>query len=482
MVSFFMFRTILLLAASVLFVYGCARPVDKKQAAELASVPQSVRNASILESLEGGEIPDSGDPLKNISYMFGDPDLERVMARALENSPDVLILASKIRQARSEAIIAGANLFPTVSVGADYSYSDGNYQKTMGSAQNNLNISASFSWEIDLFGRANSARKALKEQFHAAEKDLLAGRVSLLGDVASYYFSIRSAAGRIKVYKEIADNYEALVEVYRQKLEFGLVEASDLMGAENDFFSAYNSVKNLETELEKSRNALLVLIGGGELGFDPDSEYVMPVPKLPDMESVPAEALLNRPDVMASVDALNAQIYQTAGRKAALYPTLTINGSIGQIIASSSGVGDLIWQIAGSLSAPLLNRKELYENLRIQQEAEKQAQYTLRKTVSTALGEIEDSVFQAGASGNILENSRILYKNTSETMNLVAGKYENGLTDIVELLKSRNEALNAKASLATSELNDITSSINLYKAFGGGFGRPLKMVENGTDY
>ena len=476
-----MLRYCVLFCIFMVFCIGCSKPI--KEISYLQNdIPDKIENSVVLEDIDGEDTVNSGDPLQNLYYMFEDNDLHNIMTLALKNNPDILILASKIRQARSEVLIAGGELLPTVSVGGDYSYSDGNYSSSNASSNNSFKVSASFSWEIDLFGRISSEQKASQKYYESAEKDFLLGKVVLLSDVAGYYFSMRSAAARLKVYEKILKNYDELLAVYKQQLEFGFVEASDVMSAENDFLSAYNSMKKLEVELEQSKNALLALIGVKELGFDVFSEYAMPTPRLPNISNLPIETIFNRPDVMMSLDNYEAALFKTESRRANLYPSLKVSGSIGQVIASSNGVGDLLWQITGSISAPLLNRKELYEGLHIQQEAEKQAEYTVYKTISTALAEIEDSVFQAGVSKNILLNSQLVYKNASETMRYIEGKYNYGLADIIEILKSKNEELNTKASLDTAEYNNIVSNINLYKAFGGAFGRPLNMVEYGSDY
>ena len=235
--------------------------------------------------------------------------------------------------------------------------------------------------------------------------------------------------------------------------------------------------------IEKNKNALLVLTGKEEIDFDLyDINYVMPKAKIPNIETIPTIAILNRPDVMGSIDSLNSAIYSTFSSKSALYPTIAISGNIGQIIASSNGVGDLLWSITASLTAPLLNRKELYESWRIKQEAEKQAELTLRKVISTAISEIEDSIFQLNANRKVYENSISSFKNSTDVMNFIENKYKYGLLDVIELLKSKNEFYNSKISLNTAEFNEILSNINLYKAFGGGFGKPLDMVKYGTDY
>lgn len=465
---------------TLFFLYSCAKPVSIDNVEKIVNIPKERNNKSLLINSATDNFT-SNNPVENFKYMINDKNLNDLIIKALDNNLDVLILASKIRQARSEALIAGANLFPSISVGLDYTY--GNNATKPSSGDGKLNFNSTFSWELDIFGKINNNRKSAKERVFAAENDLLHSRVTLISDVANYYFSIRNSAFQIVVYKEIIKNYEDLLEVYKKQLDFGLVEVSDVVKAENEYLSAYNNMKNLEVEIEKSKNALIILTGQQDIQFDLyDTSYIMPQAKTPNIDAIPTKAIVNRPDVMSSIYSLNSAIYQTAGKKAALYPSITIGGNIGQILASSTGVGDLLWSIASSLTAPLINRKELYETLRIQQETEKQMEYTLKKTISTALGEIEDTIFQLNSNSMVYENSVNSFKNSSEIMNFIESKYNYGLVDIIEFLKSKNEFYNAKIMLNTAEYNRIISNINLYKAFGGSFGEPLEMVKYGTDY
>ena len=195
-----------LLVVILLFVAGCARYIDKTAADISHNIPEYIKNSDILEQIDGDDVFADNDPIQNMFYMFDDQNLRLIMTTALKNNPDVLSVASRIRQARSAALIAGAELFPTVSIGADYSYTGNNSSSTGSTSKSNLNLSATFSWELDIFGRIDSEKKAASERVYAAENELVAARVSLLSDAAVYYFSIRSSAIRLNVYKKITEN------------------------------------------------------------------------------------------------------------------------------------------------------------------------------------------------------------------------------------------------------------------------------------
>lgn len=481
----------LMLFGAMIFAVGCAKPYTREKLGELNNIPQSFRNETKLQDISGSnEKIDTSDTLLNFLYMFKDEQLKKLIDDALEKNTDLLTLASKIKQAKSEARSSFSEMFPKVDIGLNYNYGDQNSQTNStqnfqnfraNTTQNSLDFSANFSWEIDLFGRLDSLRKASKEQILYAEQNLASGRVTLIADVAKYYFTIRDASSNINLSKLTIKNLENIVKVYKSKQELGLIEDSEVMMAEMDVLNELNNLKSLENTLEENRNALAVLLDDNALKLDFANEYAMPSPKIPKINDIPISAIFNRPDVLASIFTLNTEIYRKNSSEAALYPSLRVSGNIGQIIASSTGVGDLIWQIAGSLVAPLLNRTALYSDFRIREEARKQAEYSLRKTVSSALSEVETTVFQVDSSKITVNNSEKYLKNSQSTMNVVRNKFNTGRVDELELLKSENSNLTAARMLSTSKFNNIISSINLYKAFGGSFTEPEKESDNETN-
>lgn len=450
---------------------GCAKPMTSDELINLNHIPDTLRNAQNVETLTfGAGSIETDDSLKTFLYMFDDIELKKVLDMALTKNSDLLTLESKVRQARAEAAIRGADMYPSVDLGLDYNYSDGSYKAYSGnSAQNALKLSASFSWELDIFGKLNSLRKASKEQVLYAEQNLAHGQVSLIADAAGYYFNIRDIANSITLSNEIIKNLQIISDIAGSKYNLGLVDEKELLDALMDVSSERNNLRSLEIELEKSRNALLVLIDANELPFDSTVTYSMRQPKVPEIDTIPGAAIMNRPDIKSSVYTLNSEIYKRNSSKAALYPAINISGNIGQILASSSGVGDLLWQIAASLTAPIFNRKELYEQLKIQNENVRQSEYALQKIINTALGEIENSIFQADRNRIIFINSKEFLANTEKVFTIITNKYDSGLTDNSDFLQYRNRTLEAEKLLNKAETGIITAYINLYKAFGGAF-------------
>ncbi len=352
-------------------------------------------------------------------------------------------------------------MIPQVSGSLDYSY---------GENSDGLNGSLNLSWEADIYGKLDALRKAKKELIKYAEENYVNGQVTLAADTASYYFSIRKAAAQLFFANKILENHKTIVDIYTQMQSSGLMDESEYISASMDYLNAQNSVQQYQVEVEQNKNALYALINNKDINITIDMVYDTSfAPAVPKINDIPAEVILNRPDVRASVYTLNSELYNHYNKKMSLLPSLSINGNLGQLLASSTGIGDLVWQIAMSLAAPILNRQELYAQLKIQEETVNQAELSLQKSINTAVSDIENTSFAMLSSNKSYDNTKDILENAKISMGILESRWKAGLIDDVEYLKAQNDFLNTYISFYSTWYENISSSIMLYKAFGGSF-------------
>ena len=170
-----------------------------------------------------------------------------------------------------------------------------------------------------------------------------------------------------------------------------------------------------------------------------------------------------------AVYTLNSELYNHYNRKMSLLPSLSISGNIGKLLASSNGVTDLVWQIASSLTAPLLNRQELYAQLKIQEETVYQADQSLQKYINTAISDIENASYIMTSSNKSYNNTKDILENAKSSMDILKSRWESGIIDDLEYLMAQNDFLNTYISFYNAWYENISSSIMLYKSFGGSF-------------
>ncbi|STQ85636.1 TolC family protein [Helicobacter muridarum] len=450
---------------------ACVKLPTNEELALKTNVRNEFHNKEILK-----HIGDSNLDMRNLDYiqtffaLFPDPILEKIILQSLESNTNLLILESKIRQARATAKVNTWNLFPKANANLNYNYSDSNYQRIQTNVtQNTTNVALSFNWEVDIFGKLNALRLANKEQVLQSIQNLYQAQVVLIGDVANYYFLIRQIAQSILINEKITNNLEQIYLLTNQKYHLGLIGIDSVATTKSNYLSQKNVTLNLNYVLEQNKNALLLLLNKNELGFDIGNiDYIFNEGKIPSINSLSSSIVFNRPDVKSSVFALNSSLYQRHNKKMALFPNININGSLGQILFSPrNSLGDMVWQIASSLAMPLLNRQSITQDYIMSKEDTKQAFYTLQNTINTAVSEIENATKNMEITNTALAISQEDFANNKNTFEIMESRYKQNLIDDISRLEYANTYLRAKNSLLSAYLAQNQAVIAFYKAFGG---------------
>lgn len=451
-----------LLVIIMFLLTGCVHTINEQDIKLSYNMPESFRNKANLQSLNNNKVKkEYKDPLSEMKSLFQDKDFHSVLDYIMTDNPDLLILLSKVRQARYQLKGNTGTLFPQVSGSLEYSE---------GSNSDGLNGSLNLSWEVDIYGKLDALRRSSKELIKYAQENYVNGIVTLSSDAATYYFTVRKAAAQLYFSEQMLDNYKNILDIYAISRKEGLIDESKYIETTMDYLNAQNNVQKYKVELENNKNALIALMNNRNISFDSNKLYdTLFTADIPLLNEIPSVAILNRPDVRGAVYTLNSELYKHYNKKMSLLPSLSINGSIGQLLASSTGIGDFIWQIAGSLMAPLINRQELYSALKVQEETVKQAELTLQKYINTAVQDIESAGYAMDSSITSFSNTKEILDKAKESFYLLEKRWEQGLIDDIEYLMAKNDMLTTYISYYTSWYDNIYSAVMLYKAFGGSF-------------
>ena len=278
----------------LLLLFGCVHTMTDDEIKSKYSLPDNFRNTAYIDDLNNNKVTLSyKDPVAEIKSMLPDDSFIAVLDTASQENPDLLILLSKIKQARYQLKSATGAMIPQVSGSLDYSY---------GENSDGLNGSLNLSWEADIYGKLDALRKAKKELIKYAEENYVNGQVTLAADTASYYFSIRKAAAQLFFANKILENHKTIVDIYTQMQSSGLMDESEYISASMDYLNAQNSVQQYQVEVEQNKNALYALINNKDINITIDMVYDTSfAPAVPKINDIPAEVILNRPDVRASV-------------------------------------------------------------------------------------------------------------------------------------------------------------------------------------
>ena len=175
---------------------------------------------------------------------------------------------------------------------------------------------------------------------------------------------------------------------------------------------------------------------------------------------VPVSVLANRPDVRQAEYALASAFYVTNAARSAFYPSLTISGSY--------DFRHTLYNALGSLLEPLLKRGQLNANLKIAKAQQQQAELAFRQQVIDAGIEVNDAFVAVKSAQAKCENYDKQVENLEKAVRDTQLTMKYGSTTYLEVLTAQQTLLEAQIGRIANKLSEISSTITLYQALGGG--------------
>ena len=257
----------------------------------------------------------------------------------------------------------------------------------------------------------------------------------------------------------------------RYKTEFA--PRLDVEQATSTVASTESRIPQLEAQVASSKNQLAVLLGTYNSRVEltlPKASVFEKTPTVP--VGLPSELLRRRPDVIAAEADLHAAVANVGVAVADLYPRFSLTGSLssrggdfGQLFRENNNA----WSLGGNLLQPLFRGGALRATVRAQKAAAEQAAETYRKTLITAVSEVEDALI---AYGSYTSQMQYLHKENNanrEAFQLSRTLYINGETDFLNVITAQRSWLSSEESLVTMKQNIRKAVVQLARALGGGW-------------
>ncbi len=412
-------------------------------------------------------------------HNFGDPSLDAFIARALENNITLAIAGTRIEEARAARLGAFSALMPQISINADAQRGNqGLYTSDQPLSYEDVTLQAA--WELDLFGK-NQQRLAATIALVQNEVILRQGViVSLLAEVARNYFDYRNFLRQIAITEENLATQKSTLELTIAQFDEAYASDFDVQRAAAQVATTEARIPTLKISLELARNRLDVLLGSTP--GENDDLFAMQEP-LTTLDpqiviAAPATVLGTRPDVRAAERNFAASIATFNAAKKEWFPTISLASYFGFqalqdfIHAEQSSVLHRVirtWNVAGTLTQPLINFGRIEADIETADALKKRAFLEYQETVLEALEDMEDAL-----ANYLYETLRNLSLTSAATHNrkaldLANQQYTNGYTNLLDVLVVQRNALETEAVEAESNYKLRKDLVNIYTAAGGGW-------------
>jgi NodT family efflux transporter outer membrane factor (OMF) lipoprotein len=396
---------------------------------------------------------------------FNDPSMTQLIDMALADSPDRKIAEGRIIEARGLRKTAFSSLLPEIGASAGVARRDNG----SGGAGQYYDAGFDASYEVDIFGSNRNSASAADENVKALEAQYENVTLTLIGDVARTYIEMRSYQKQAAIARNNLTLQEKTLELVRQLFEAGESPRLDVERSENLVNTTRASIPEFERLAENSVLALSLLVGKMPEEVKP---AILPLAPIPGSDVVPvlmapATVLAQRPDVRASIYTLAQQTDLKESAAADVFPTFTLQGMYGitktAILSTTS-----IWNVAAGAAVSLLNFGRIEGQIDAAEGREKQAFEQYRKTVLTAVADVESALNDYARLNERRASLRKAYDNAEQALNLSEALYKEGEISFLDVLDAQRSANESQSALITAESQQAQALIRLFKSLGVG--------------
>jgi NodT family efflux transporter outer membrane factor (OMF) lipoprotein len=464
-------RLVGLLVASALLLSGCMVGPDY--------VKPSAPMTDAYKENEGWRIAQPSDHLPRGAWweVFNEPELNRLEEQVASANQDLKVAEARLREARAAVRFNRAALFPTISTSAGVSSIRESANRPFLPSGINTGSSGDFllsldmSYEVDLWGRVRRTVKAAQREAQATAADLETARLSLQAELAMDYFELRAADAQQRLLDQTVQAFAEALKLTLNRFQGGAAPKSDVAQAQTQLDTTRVLATDVAEQRAQFEHAIAVLIGTPPATFSlpPDPLATRP-PDIP--VGLPSQLLERRPDIAAAERRVAAANEQIGIARAAYYPTVMLNASVGFESASPGSLlkgSSLLWAVGTSLTQTLFDggrRRATSDAARAAYEA---TVASYRQTTLTAFQQVEDNLAALRVLEREAEQQRRAVASSQQSLELFTNRYKGGVDTYLQVITAQTAALANQRNEIDILRRRMDASILLVKAVGGGF-------------
>jgi multidrug efflux system outer membrane protein len=420
----------------------------------------------------------AGKPLAEIPWQefFVEPQLQKLIALALENNRDLRVAVLNIERSRAQYQIQRSELFPKVDANADADFQRiaENFSGT-GVPENihqyRLSLGVS-SYELDLFGRVRSLKDQALEQYLATEQARRSVQISLVSQVAATWLALASDRERLQLARETLVSQQDSYKLINSRYEAGISSALDLNQARTSVEAARVDIASFTALVAQDQNALNLVVGAPVPADLLPPSLTETLTALKDVApGLPSDVLLNRPDILQAENLLKGANANIGAAQAAFFPRITLVSHVGfgsDELGSLFDSGAFVYRFAPQISLPIFDAGSNQANLKVSEVDRDIAVARYEQAIQTAFREVADALAQRGTIDEQLAAQQSLNAATAESLRLSKARYDKGVDSYLTVLDSQRSLYSAQQNLIGVNLIRLANLVTLYKVLGGG--------------
>ncbi|MEN3977007.1 efflux transporter outer membrane subunit [Emcibacter sp. SYSU 3D8] len=446
-------------------------------------VPTTQPKLQMLQDAELG-LDDAAAPVASKAWWrdWADPQFEALVVKALSGNPRLAEALARVRAAQASAAATRGDALPRVTLDGDEQfqrfserfiypppYGGGHYW--LGSVQSNL------SWDVDFWGRQKALIDQSRAGAAAVELDAAAAQLALTGTLAEAYIGLDRAYALLDIAERAVAQRARLLDLAQRRVVAGLDSRIEEKQAEGQLAVARVARQQAINERDNTVHAIAALTGqGAGVYADIVRPTLNPQAVLPLPETLPADLLARRPDILAARLRVGAAMSGQKAAKAAFYPNVNLVAfagfqAIGLSHLLSGGAG--VYGAGPAVHLPLFDArlKPNYEGATAEIDI---AIAGYNGAVVAAVQQVADRLSGIHSLRLELVDQAKALEAAEQAFALAERRYGGGLSTYLAVLTAETQLLDARRQLAVLTAQQALERVKLLVAVGGDFAPPAE--------
>lgn len=445
-----------------------------------------VMPTAFVDSLASQDTKNSG----NVKWreFFTDSNLISLIDTALKNNQELNITLQELEIAKNDIMLRKGALKPIVGIGAgggvekvgrytSQGAGDASTEITPGHEMpdplGDLNVSVFAHWEVDIWKKLKDSEQAAVNRYLATVEGKNFVLSSLIAEVANSYYELLALDNQLAIIRQNIQLQEKALEVV--KIQKEATRVTEL--AVKKFEAEVAKTKGMEfstlQQIKETENRINFLLGRYPQEIARNQSNFIDLVPASVRTGIPSQLLNNRPDILQAEHELAAAKLDVQVARKEFYPSLDISAAFGLQAFKPSYLfrlpESLLYNLAGDLTAPLLNKNAIKAEFNSANARQIQAIYNYERTLLNAFTEVSTQLSNIDnlEKGYVYKNQEVDALNKS--IDVSNELFKSARADYLEVLMTQRDVLDAKLELIETKKQQLNAVVNVYKALGGGW-------------
>ncbi len=418
---------------------------------------------------------------ENWKLFFQDDNLIALIETALANNQELNILDQEISIVSNEVMARKGQYLPKVGVGVDYGYDKKSEYSSQGVSDeaNGLSdklhtreMSLNATWEVDIWGKLRNFSKAASLEYLASIEGRNFAATQLVAETAIDYYELMALDNELEIVEQFIKTLKDAQQVVQLQQIAGRTTSLAVRRFDAEVSKNESRKYQIEQQIVVTENHLNKILGRLPQKIERQSSKFKNMNLAEVVAGIPTDLLDNRPDLKQASLRIEAAKLNTKAVKAQFYPSLNIDGNIGYQSFNSRHFVDpasLVYNVAGGLTAPLLNRQAIKADYFSANNRQIEAVFNYEKTFINAFVEVTNQLAAVKNYDQIYQAKAKQTEALSDSFEISNLLFKAARVDYLESLLTRRDYLESQLDLIEVKQKQLSSYVNLYRALGGGW-------------